>query len=168
MRKSMPKYPEERKAALLGKLLPPHNRAVPEVSEAEGVAASTLYNWLKQARQQGAPVPGSTRNTPDDWDGQAKFAVVLETAPMNAGELSEYCRRKGLYPEQVARWRQACIEGAASQAKRDQAAASELKLAQQQVRTLEKELRRKEKALAESAALLILQKKFNTLWGDGE
>ena len=164
----MPHYPEERKAAVLSKLLPPHNRPVPELAKAEGISEATLYNWLKQAKQQGVPVPGSINNSPDDWRGEAKFAVVLETAPLNAGELSEYCRAKGLYPEQVARWRQACIEGAASQESRDQAVAGQLKAAKQQIRALEKDLRRKEKALAESAALLVLQKKFDTLWEDEE
>lgn len=164
----MPRYADERKAAVLGKLLPPHNRPVPEIAQAEGISAATLYNWLKQARQQGVPVPGSISNTPEDWSGEAKFAVIVETAPLNASELSEYCRAKGLYPEQVARWRQACIEGAATHEKRDQAVITRLKAANQQIRALEKDLRRKEKALAESAALLVLQKKFNTLWEDEE
>lgn len=164
----MPYYPEERKAAVLSKLLPPHNRSVPEIAKAEGISEATLYNWLKQARQQGVPVPGSLSNTSEEWSGEAKFAVVIETAALNAGELSEYCRAKGLYPEQVSRWRQACIEGAASQESRDQAVAGQLKTAKQQIRALEKDLRRKEKALAESAALLVLQKKFNTLWEDAE
>lgn len=113
-------------------------------------------------------MPGSLNNSPEDWSGEAKFAVVIETAPLNASELSEYCRAKGLYPEQVARWRQACIEGAAAQESRDQGVTGQLKAAKQQIRTLEKDLRRKEKALAESAALLVLQKKFSTLWEDEE
>jgi transposase len=165
---TMPRYPEDRKAAVLGKLLPPHNRSVPEIAKGEGISEATLYNWLKQTRHQGVPVPGSLNNSPEDWSGEAKFAVVIETAPLNASELSEYCRTKGLYPEQVARWRQACIEGAATQESRDQVVTGQLKVAKQRIRTLEKDLRRKEKALAESAALLVLQKKFNTLWEDAE
>jgi transposase len=164
----MPHYPEERKAAVLSKLLPPHNRPVPEIAKTEGISEATLYNWLKQVRQQGVPVPGSLSNSPEDWNGEAKFAVVIETAPLNATELSEYCRAKGLYPEQIARWRQASIEGATTQESRDQRVAGQLKAAKQHIRALEKDLRRKEKALAESAALLVLQKKFNTLWEDEE
>ena len=75
---------------------------------------------------------------------------------------------KGLYPEQIARWKQACIEGAGSQNQREQAKDSQLKIARKQIIDLEKDLRRKEKALAESAALLVLQKKFNALWEDAE
>jgi transposase len=36
------------------------------------------------------------------------------------------------------------------------------------VRELEKELRRKDKALAEAAALLVLQKKVQAIWGDAD
>ena len=55
-------------------------------------------------------MPGDNKLT-DEWPAEAKFAVVLETAALSEIELSEYCRRKGLYPEQVQQWRQACILG---------------------------------------------------------
>lgn len=159
---------EERKLSILKKLLPPHNRPVSELAESEGIGESTLYNWLKKAKEKGIPVPGSKNSHSEEWGGEAKLAAVIETAPLNTSELSEYCRSKGLYPEQIARWKQACIEGTGSQNAREQATDNQLKLARKQIRDLEKDLRRKEKALAESAALLILQKKFNALWEDAE
>jgi len=161
----MPRYATERKATVLNRLLPPHNRPIHEVAQAEGISEATLYNWLKQAREEGHAVPGSGKANPESWGGEAKFAVVLETAGMNASELGEYCRCKRLYPEQVARWKQACITGVGTG---EPAGNEPLKHARKQIRQLEKDLRRKEKALAESAALLILQKKFNALWGDAE
>lgn len=164
----MPRYAAERKASVLNKLLPPHNRPIPEIAQAEGISGATLYTplrWLKQAREEGHVVPGSGKASPESWSGEAKFAVVLETAGMNASEVGEYCRSKGLYPEQVARWKQACIAGAGTG---KQTGNESLKHARKQIRQLEKDLRRKEKALAESAALLILQKKFNALWEDAE
>ncbi|WP_287602303.1 hypothetical protein [Thiothrix sp.] len=109
-------------------------------------------------------MPGSGKASPESWSGEAKFAVVLETTGMNASEVGEYCRSKGLYSEQVARWKQACIAGAGTG---EQTGNESLKHARKQIRQLEKDLRRKEKALAESAALLILQKKFNALWERG-
>ena len=48
---------------------------------------------------------------PDDWSADAKLAVVIETAALSEIELSEYCRRKGLYVDQVRDWRQACLDG---------------------------------------------------------
>ena len=161
----MPRYAAERKARVLQKLLPPHNASVPEIAAAEGISEATLYNWLKQTREQGIAVPGSRPVSSEHWSGQAKFTAVLETAGMNESERSEYCRRNGLYPEQLDRWKASCIAGAGHVEAAD---APALKQARKQVRTLEKELRRKEKALAESAALLVLQKKFHALWWEDE
>lgn len=164
----MTRISEERKAAILKKLLPPHNRPVSELAKSEGVSESALYNWLKKAKEAGIPVPGSKNSHSEEWSGEAKLAIVIETAALNANELSEYCRSKGLYPEQIVRWKQACIAGAGSEEQREHVSENQLKIARKQIRDLEKDLRRKEKALAESAALLVLQKKFNALWEDAE
>ena len=107
----MPRYSEERKNAVLGKLMPPNNQSVPLVAQSESISEATLYNWISRARESGVPVPGSRSNNTEDWSAQAKFAVVVETQSMNETEKSTYCREKGLYPEQIERWRQACIEG---------------------------------------------------------
>lgn len=149
------------------KLLPPENRAVREVSQEEGICEGTLYNWRKQARKQGGPVPGSGKQS-DAWSGEAKFAVVVETAGLSESELSEYCRSKGLYPEQVKAWREACVAGAGNQAERRKEEQQQARKDKQRIKALEKELRRKEKALAETAALLALRKKLNALWGEDE
>jgi transposase len=66
----------------------------------------TLYNWRKAWRLQGEVVPASDKD-PEGWGATDKFTVVLETAGLNATELSAYSRERGLYPEQVERWRQA-------------------------------------------------------------
>ena len=116
----MPRYSEERKAAVLNKLLPPQNRSVVSVAAEEGISDVTLYSWLKQCRQQGMPVPGN--RTGEDWSPEAKLAVVVETASMSEAELSAYCREKGLYPEQVQRWKEACLPGAGMQGERQKAA----------------------------------------------
>ena len=82
--------------------------------------------------------------------------VALNLAP-RPEFCSEYCRRKGLYPEQIQAWRKACQQANASagvgvdREKRRQQA--------KEIKPLQDELRRKDKALAETAALLVLQKK---------
>jgi transposase-like protein len=148
----------------MNKLLPPENRSVVSVAQQEGISEQTLYNWLKQVRRDGGVVPGSRKRTSHDWSGEARLAAVLEAASLNETELAEYCRRKGLYKEQIAQWRQDCIDGAATGERRAAADATALKSSQQEVKHLQKDLRRKEKALAESTALLVLQKKFQALW----
>jgi len=119
MENDMPSYPEQRRAAVLSKLLPPHNRSIPQVAREEGISTATLYNWRSKARQRGAAVPGSRNKTAEQWSGEAKLAVVLETASLNEEELGRYCRSKGLYPEQIARWKQACVAGADHQPDQD-------------------------------------------------
>lgn len=108
-------------------------------------------------------------SNPEHWSGENKLAVVIETASLNEQELSEYCRRKGLYVEQIARWKEAAIAGSeTADAPLSKTERQELKAERNKSRELEKELRRKEKALAEAAALLVLKKKAQTIWGESE
>ncbi|MCP3877394.1 MAG: transposase [Sulfitobacter sp.] len=97
---------------------------------------------------------------------EEKFTVVIESASLNEVELSEYGRRKGLYPEQINAWRNACLQANTSQAQKIDR--TKLKAQAKHIKQLEAELRRKEKALAEAATLLVLQKKVQALWEDPE
>ena len=163
----MARYSEERKASILKKLLPPRNQPIASVAGEEGISDSTLYNWLTQAKQQGVAVPGSGK-TSDQWSAEAKFAVVLSTATMSESELSEYCREKGLYPEQIKEWKAACIQGQRSEAERRKQEGIQAKRDKKRIKALERDLNRKDKALAETTALLVLRKKFNALWEEKE
>ena len=110
----MPRYSVERKNAVLKKLLPPENQSIPAVAASEGISEATLYNWVSKVRREGSAVPGSRASDAEQWDGETKLAVVFETQAMNEAEKSAYCRKKGLYPEQIERWRAACIAGASN------------------------------------------------------
>lgn len=112
-------------------------------------------------------MPGDGKNA-EGWSSEDKFAVVLETAPLNAAELAEYCRRKGLYPEQIAAWRASCVAANANAAEQAREQRQQSKEDKQRIKQLEKELHRKEKALAEAAALLVLRKKVQAIWGEQE
>jgi len=164
----MMKYSLERKESVLKKLLPPSNRSIDSVSEEERICTATLYNWRKAARKQGRLMPDNDKNT-DDWSSEEKFAVVLETHAMSESELAKYCRSKGLYVQQVMQWQEHCksANAAPTRAERRRGAKAE-QSDKKQIRQLEKELGRKEKALAEAAALLVLRKKANAIWGSGE
>lgn len=159
----MPSYSEERKQQILNKLLPPSNMTVAEVSRIEGIGLQTLYNWRDKAKQQGRPVPGS-KPTSEHWSAEAKFATVLETTSLNEAELSEYCRAKGLYVEQVKAWKADALRGFMSSREQELEAKRQRQADHKEIKQLKGELRRKEKALAETAALLVLRKKLNALW----
>lgn len=159
----MPRYSEERKQAVLSKLLPPLNMTVAEVSRVEGIGLQTLYNWRSKAKLQGRPVPGN-KPTPDQWSPETKLAVVIETGSMNEAELSEYCRAKGLYVEQVKAWKADSLKGFASSREQELEAKQQRKADRKEIKQLKRELRQKEKALAETAALLVLRKKLDAFW----
>ncbi len=94
------------------------------------------------------------------WSSAEKFAVVLETAALNEAERAEYARRKGLYVEQIAVWTAACRDANGAWVERPENRADK-----KRIQDLERELHRKEKALAEAAALLVLRKKAQAIWG---
>jgi transposase len=148
-------------------MMAPNATSVAQVSRDTGVSEQTLYNWRNQLRHEGKSVPADSSN-PEKWSGENKLAVVIETAALNEEELAEYCRRKGLYAEQINRWREAAISGADSLRPMSPQERRDLQKERKKTRKLEKELRRKDRALAETAALLVLQKKAQEIWGDGE
>ena len=150
----MRQYSAEFKASLIAKMLPPHNRSVPDLVRETQIPRDTLYSWRTQALKAG----GDLVATPDERDSAAKFAIVVETAHLNAEEPSAYCRRQGLYPQQLEAWRNACIQANAPVCR--QAERSQRRQDQKRIKALEQDMARKDQALAEAAALLILQKKF--------
>ncbi len=161
----MTQYSEEFKASIIAKMLPPNNVSVPELARETGIPKDTLYCWRVKHRKSTAEA--TTQQGPSGGlSSEEKFAIVLESASLNEVELSEYCRRKGLYPQQISAWREACLQAnAAPGAKLER---EKLRQQAKEIKQLEAELRRKEKALAEAAALLVLQKKIQTLWGERE
>ncbi len=161
------KYSPERKEAVLKKMLPPHNRALSELAREEGISEATLYNWRKEARAQGRLLPDGDQ-TPEGWTSRDKFAAVLESAALSEAELGEYCRKRGLYPEQIRTWRAACEQANDWDREQQRQLKASQQADQKRLRELERELQRKEKALAEAAALLVLRKKAQAIWGDRE
>ena len=161
----MARYSQERKEAILKKLLPPQNMSVTEVARSEGISYQTLYHWRDKVRKEGRPVPGKTL-TADDWSAEAKLAVIIETAAMSETEVSQYCREKGLFREQVKLWKQECLGGFQSSESQAKAVKVQAKADKAEIKSLKRELKYKEKALAETAALLVLRKKLNAMWED--
>lgn len=158
-------YSDEFKASIIGKMLPPNSVSVPELANETGVPRDTLYSWrLKSRKRPSAGLP--TRQNGGKLSSEDKFNIVVETASMSEAELSAYCRRKGLYPEQITGWRKLCQQATKPQSSK--ADRQRIRRQASEIKQLQKELRRKEKALAEAAALLVLKKKAHQIWGDPE
>ena len=155
-------YSPERKEAVLRKMLPPNNLSISELARQEGISEATLYNWRQQARSEGKLLPDAD-DTPQGWSSRDKFAAVLETAVMSEAEIAEYCRQRGLYPEQLQCWRAACEQANDWHQSSERQLRATTRADRKKLKQLEKELARKEKALAEAAALLVLRKKLHAM-----
>ncbi len=155
----MGSYSPERKAAVLAKMLPPHNQSIGQLSRQESIPANTLYGWRSQAGITTQPVADNGKS-PQEWSQNARFAVLIETAPLSAHAVAEYCRRKGLYPEQLQQWKDGFMQPNPREEK------ALIKKQKKEIQQLNREIARKDKALAEAAALLILEKKFKALFGE--
>ena len=163
----MARYSEEFKYSIIVKMIPPQNQSISSIANETGLSEATLYQWRNQARKKGLAAPSGEVES-ERWSTQDKFLIVMETAQLSEIELAEYCRNKGLFVEQVLAWKNACMQangGVAQQATRLQ---KELRQKDRELKNLEKELRRKDSALAETAVLLVLRKKADAIWGDGE
>lgn len=160
-------YPKERKEAVLKKMLPPNNKTIPEIAKEEGISEGTLFNWRKTARAEGRLMPNGD-TSPAGWCAADKFAAVVETASLNEAELSVYCRERGLYPEQIRQWREACEQANDWDRNQNKRLKKARKADEKRIKDLEWELGRKDKALAETAALLVLRKKAQAIWGGSE
>ena len=154
---------------MLKRMLAPNNMAIRRLSQEEGISEATLHKWPAEARGRGQILPGADAG-PEGWSSRDKFAVVLETAALNEADLAEYCRKRGVFAAQIKAWRGACEQAndwartgiGTSTARLSQAAKAEKK----RIKDPERELARKDRALAETAALLVLGKKLGAIWGD--
>jgi transposase-like protein len=140
----------------VAKILTRGDRTIEAVCEEAGVLKTTATNWVSTSAMVG---PNSKPRGRMKWTPEAKLNAVVETTKLGESELGAYLRREGLYSNQVADWRAEIIKqfGVKSTFKRDER--------DDHIRVLEREILRKDKALAEASALLILEKKVALIWG---
>jgi len=159
-------YTQEFKSGMVRRMLD-GGQSASSLSKETGVSTSALCRWRAEAEGAGAK-PELARRGENSWSSEDRFHAVVETYSMNAAEIGEYCRAKGLYPEQLQEWRETCLQANTQQAALHQQLRAELRDEKRSKAVIEKELRRKEKALAEAAALLVLRKKAEAIWGVSE
>lgn len=161
---------------MVQKLTGPNAVSAGELSKEVDVSQTSLSRWLRGAgisspfgfpnnvnenEQMRSPV---TDKRPNDWSPEEKLMAVLEAASLPDEQLGAFLRSKGLHETHLQQWRLQMLSALGKQpkSKKSKTSAAEAK----QIRELEKELRRKDKALAETAALLVLKKKLQEIWGD--
>jgi len=139
-------------------LLPPYNYSLRQIVAELEVGLETVQKWRQELKDKGVFIEQRKPDT-DEFSAEQKFAFILQTASMSEHELAAFCRKNGLFVEQVKSWRAVSIEAhqvkKESQYKHDTARRADKK----RIKDLERELNRKDKALAETAALLVLREK---------
>ncbi len=131
-----------------------------------GIGYSTLGKWLRDYRNAGEQPLAKKEKRPQDWSVEERYAALLETGQLGEEEVGRWCREHGVHTHQLSRWRQDAMVGTGG--KKTTAEQAETRRLREQVKELKKELRRKDKALAETAALLVLKKKAASIWGEPE
>lgn len=160
----MSKYSTGFKNRVIKQILPPENKSISTVCKETGVSDQTIRNWLKLVKNDklnsiDGEISPETRNTSE------KMTLLLEGRSIEEDKLGEWLRSNGLHSEHLSLWEQELRDNIADKNTKDKETIKKLK---KKTINLEKELLRKEKALAEMAALLVLKKKADDLWGDDE
>jgi transposase len=158
-------YTEEFKRSIVKKVLLRSEIPLRRQAQEHGIAPSTINGWLKKYTNI-QNVGNASKKWPKDWTLEERFNILLETNNLTDEPLGAYCRQKGIYPHQLAQWRETFMQSK-TEGKQSQELA-ELRALRAENKALKKELNRKDKALAETSALLILKKKAAFLWGGSE
>jgi transposase-like protein len=151
---------------MVAKLVGPHAKSATALAAETGLHQATLSRWLKEAstlqqemaRKEDKTLPPKQAQA---WSPEEKLAIVLEASGLSEGELGVFLRQKGVHAAVLDEWREQALAGL-----RGTERASKLQTESKELRDLRRELKRKDKALAETAALLVLKKKAQEIWGD--
>ena len=153
-------------------LMRPAGTSMLEVADSLQVSLSSLNKWIVQSREQ-AFEPGieigfmshSKEKRPQDWSLEERFQIIVKCEGLAKNEVSSTCRESGLHLHHLTQWKS---EFTANKQTRSPAEKAEMKTLKNENKLLKKEVNRKDRALAETAALLVLQKKVNAIWGNDE
>ena len=143
----------------MARLLPPESAAVEVVAREVGVGVATLERWREDAQSS----PDRRRA----WTAGARFEAVITTAAMNEADKSAWCRQHGVYPAELDKWRASCTTALADP-EDARASPQATRADRKRIKELERDLLRKDRALAETAALLVLAKKVAAIFNKGE
>ena len=154
----MPPYSTAFKQRMLRRLIGPSAVSANALAADVGVSQGTLSHWLRVARN----VEGMSPSKKKKWTGAEKLRVVTAARGLSETELGALLRHEGVHASELAAW-EAAAEAALSERPRSAGSADA-----RRIHELERELRRKDAALAETAALLVLKKKVQAIWGDGD
>ena len=143
----------------MARLLAPESAALEVVAREVGVGSGTLERWREDA--QSRPARGRA------WTAGARLEAVITTAALSEADKSAWCRGHGVYPAELDKWR-ASATAALAEPEEARASPQATRADRKRIKELERDLLRKDRALAETAALLVLSKKVAAIFNKGE
>ena len=158
------RYSRAIKESVIRKALPPDARSIRSVSQEYGISEQTIRNWIEQANL-GTLTVGDGELGPRALSAAEKYRLVLEAAGLPEEQKGSWIREKGLHSEHLTLWEQELQQIVTDKHSRKR---EELAAAKKRIKELEKELNRKDKALAELAALIALKKKLESILEESE
>ena len=153
-------FTQEFKQEIVKKILLPGGPSIPEMSTELGIGDSVIRQWVKKSGI------GVVMSKSDTWTPEKKLQAVNETSALSGEDLGSYLREHGLHSSDLETWRNECLKSfrGPGRPRKD----PELAASQKRERSLERDMRRKDKALAEMTARIVLLKKSRLLWGAAE
>ena len=155
----MARYGQKFKDRVVARLLPPESAAVDVVAREVGIGSGTLERW----RDDVLSMPARGRA----WTAASRLEAVIVTAALDETNKSAWCREHGVYPAELAKWRTSATT-ALAEPEEARASPQTTRQDRKRIKELERELLRKDRALAETAALLVLSKKVAVIFNKGE
>lgn len=149
---------------MVARLVGPHAISATALGKETGLPQATLSRWVREASNLRRRMPDEKdppKKQPQEWTPEEKLQIVLEASTLSEGELGVFLRGKGIHEAVLTEWKHQALAGL-----RGTEVASKLQRESREMRELKRELKRKDKALAETAALIVLKKKVQAIWGD--
>ena len=156
------RYHDTFKESVLAKILAPNGPRPVELAKELNIPYGTLQTWIKMSKKQNIKQMNPP-NRPKDKSAEAKLQAVIDTSGKTEAEIGSYCREHGLYANHLEEWKNQFLNGSAAASIKQHK--SDYQQAINEIKQLKRDLHRKDKALAEVSALLILKKKADLLWG---
>lgn len=161
-------YSQSFKNAMVKRMLNGGNKHRRALADEVGVHPSTLSRWVRESGKTGIMTRKTIKSQnlrPDDKTPEDKFQLIVEASQLSDEKLGDFLRKNGIHEAQLEQWKLEALGGLSKHSHKPLPRAKNMSDTKK-MKTLEKDLRRKDKALAEAAALLILKKKVEALWGD--
>jgi hypothetical protein len=159
-------YSSEFKKVAVQKYLSNRTGNLRDLASELGVSHTCLWKWVgeykKYANSNGM---NHIDKRPQDWTADEKIQACFDYENLSVEQQGEFLRRKGLHSDRLVEWKNLCLS-ALSLKGNDAASRVELNDANRKIKELERDLNRKDKALAEASALLVLKKKADLIWGN--